>query len=429
MKDKLLSLLKRFGKAFWGSLSHNLGLKLLSLLLAILLWSYVVSSNPSITRTKDINGLTAYLSNESTLNANRLALASDPAEALDGISVRLEVPQSSYALADADNVQVTLDLSSVRAAGAQEVPLRATTTYGRVTRILPESVKLEFETYDSRSVPVNAAVSGEQQENTWYNITRLNPEELVISGPSSVVQTVASAYVYVDVTDREDSYVTAARFVLLDYTGEEIPQTLLSSSSSSITVGVDVYPTRELSISTAIEDVVQGTPAEGYEVTGVTIQPESVTVAADAQLLESLAELLVQPVDVSGASQTFSQRTRIVTLNDFKDISTEQVYVTVNIEEVRASAWTDVNLSFVNRPEGLTCTFTDADFRVLVTGPASRVEALAESGVEAIVDLSDLSAGEYTLPITVDTDLYQGLALEFEPAGVEVSLSAASGME
>ena len=49
MKNKILTLLKRFGKAFWGSLSHNLGLKLLSLLLAILLWSYVVSSNPSIT--------------------------------------------------------------------------------------------------------------------------------------------------------------------------------------------------------------------------------------------------------------------------------------------------------------------------------------------------------------------------------------------
>ena len=237
MKDKFLSLLKRFGKAFWGSLSHNLGLKLLSLLLAILLWSYVVSSNPSITRTKDINGLTAYLGNESTLNANRLALASDPSQALDGISVRLEVPQASYALADAENVQVTVDLSSVRAAGTQEVALRATTSYGRVVSIVPESVKLEFETYDSRSVPVNAAISGEQREDTWYNINRLNPEELVISGPSSVVQTVASAYVYVDVTGRENSYITAARFVLFDYAGEELPQTLLSSSSSSVTVG------------------------------------------------------------------------------------------------------------------------------------------------------------------------------------------------
>ena len=407
MKNKLLTLLKRFGKAFWGSLSHNLGLKLLALLLAILLWSYVVSSNPSITRTKDINGLTAYLSNESTLNANRLALASDPTEALGGISVRLEVPQSSYALANADNVQVTLDLSSVRAAGTQEVPLRATTSYGRVTRIVPDSIKLEFETYDSRSVPVNAAVSGEQTEGMWYNINRLNPEELVISGPSSVVQTVASAYVYADVTGRESSYVTAARFVLLDYSGEEIPQTLLSSSSSSITVGVDVYPTRELPISTAIEDVVQGTPAEGYEVTGVSIQP----------------------VDVEGASQTFSQRTRIVALNDFMDISTEQVYVTVTIEEVRATAWADVELVFTNYPEDMTCTFTDADFRVQVSGPASRVAALEESGVEAVVDLSGLTAGEYTLPISVDETLYPDMTLTFEPANVEVRLDSTSGME
>ena len=429
MKNKLLTLLKRFFRAIWGSLSHNLGLKLLSLLLAILLWSYVVSSNPSITRTKDINGLTAYLTNESTLNANRLALSEDPSEALENISVRLEVPQSSYALASAENVQITLDLSSVRSAGTQEVALSATTTYGRVLKILPESVTLEFEAYDSRSVPVNASVTGEQMENTWYNINRLNPEELVISGPSSVVQTIASAYVYVDVTGRDTSYVTAASFALLDYNGEEVPQTLLSSSSSSVTVGVDVYPTKELPISTDIEDVVQGTPAEGYEVTSVTIQPEAVTVAADQELLDNLTELLIQPVDVSGLSQTFSQRTRIATLTDFQDISTEQVYVTVAIEEIQQSAWAEVNLTFVNIPDDMSCTFTSADFRALITGPASRVQALVESGVEAVVDVSGLSAGEYTLPITVDAELYPGLTLEFEPADVEVHLDATSGME
>lgn len=267
MKSKILAFLKRFAKAFWASLSHNLGLKLLSLLLAVLLWSYVVSSNPSITRTKDINSLTAYLSNESVLNSNRLALASDPSEALENVSVRLEVPQSSYALADAENVQVSVDLSSVRAAGTQEVALRATTTYGRVVTILPETVTLEFEAYDSRSVPLNASITGETMDTMWYNVSRLNPEELVISGPSSVVQTIASAYVYVDVTGRDTSYITAARFTLFDYNGEEIPQTLLSSSSSSVTVGVEVYPTRELPVSNDIADVVQGTPAEGYEVT------------------------------------------------------------------------------------------------------------------------------------------------------------------
>lgn len=429
MKSKILAFLQRFARAFWASLSHNLGLKLLSLLLAVLLWSYVVTSNPSITRSKDINGLTAYLSNESVLNANRLALASDPAEALENVSVRLEVPQASYALADAENVQVSVDLSSVRAAGTQEVALRATTAYGRVVSILPETVTLEFEAYDSRSVPLNASITGGDTDAMWYNVSRLNPQEVVISGPSSVVRTIASAYVYVDVTDREASYITAARFTLVDYSGEEIPQTLLSSSSSSVTVAVDVYPTRELPISDDIGDVVQGVPAEGYEVTSVTIQPQSVTVAADAELLAGLSELLIQPVDVSGASQTFSQRARISSLTDFKNISTEQVYVTVNIEEVRQSAWTSVALTFVNTPEGLNYTYANEDFRVRVTGPASQVEALAESGVQAKVDLSGLSAGEYALPIQVDATLYPDLQFEFEPANVSLWLDDVSSVD
>ena len=401
-------------------------MKLLSLLLAILLWSYVVSSNPSITRTKDINGLTAYLSNESVLNANRLALADDPSDALENISVRLEVPQSSFALANAENVQVTLDLSSVRAAGVQEVALRATTTYGRVLRILPESVTLSFEAYDSRSVPVNTVITGTKQDDMWYDVNRVNPEELVISGPSSVVQTIASANVEVDVTGRESSYVTAARFTLLDYSEQEISQTLLSSASSSITVGVDVYPTRELTVSNEIADVVQGEPAEGYEVTDVIIQPETVTVAADAEVLEGLTELLVQSVDVTGAKQSFSVRARISSLTDFKNVSPEQVYVTVNIAEVTQSSWADVNLTFINYPSDLTCTFTDDDFRALVSGPASQVEAVVESGVEATVDLSGLSEGEYTLPITVDEELYPNLTFSLEPESVSLRLDGSS---
>jgi hypothetical protein len=84
MLRKLFALLKRFLKAFWGSLSHNLGLKLLSLLFAVLLWSYVVSSNPSITRHKLISGIDAYVTNQSVLNAyglaTRLEIAPDEAQ-------------------------------------------------------------------------------------------------------------------------------------------------------------------------------------------------------------------------------------------------------------------------------------------------------------------------------------------------------------
>ena len=62
-----------------GLFSNNLGLKLLSLLLAILLWNYVISSDTSITRPKTIYNVTGYLNGQSTLNGYGLALLDDPA--------------------------------------------------------------------------------------------------------------------------------------------------------------------------------------------------------------------------------------------------------------------------------------------------------------------------------------------------------------
>ena len=80
----------------------------------------------------------------------------------------------------------------MRSAGVQEVPLKASTAYGRVTRIMPESITLAFESLDSRSVPVNAIVSGGKRDDLWYRISRRNPDELTISGASSVVQSIVS---------------------------------------------------------------------------------------------------------------------------------------------------------------------------------------------------------------------------------------------
>ncbi|MBQ3303566.1 MAG: hypothetical protein IJH03_03390, partial [Clostridia bacterium] len=162
MKNKLVQLRERlFASKFYrrsprpvrwiiGSLSNNLGYKLLSLLLAILLWNYVIATNSSITRNKTIYNLTGTVSGLSTLSVNKLALSESPEEALSGITVTVEAPQADYSRVSADNVQVALDLSSVRAVGTQEVPLRATSSYGRVRSISPETLTLSFESLDSR---------------------------------------------------------------------------------------------------------------------------------------------------------------------------------------------------------------------------------------------------------------------------------------
>ena len=402
---------------FWGLLCHNLGIKLISLVLAVLLWNYVVTTDTSITRPKTLTGLTGYVSGQSALYNSGLAMLDNPAESLSSVTVTIEAPQASYSRVTNGTVQVMLDLSNVRTAGTQEVPLRAATTYGRVVDIIPESVSVTFEALDSRSIPVNYQFTGEKSDDYWYSVSRVNPSVLTVSGAASVVRSIANAYVYADVTGLESSTIAALPYTMLDEAGEEIAQGMLNRSTSSISLNLDVTPARSLPVSTDIASVVTGTPAEGYVVHSVTIQPESVTVAAERDLLDGLDALQIEPVSVEGASQSFSARARVSKLTDFKYVSNEQVYVNVTITEETGSGWIeDVGLLFTGVGDGLSVTYEPV--RAHVSGPRSAVEVLMRDGVSAEVDLTGLGAGSHACELIFDAERYPDMTFETEPLRV-----------
>ena len=416
-------------KGFWAMMSRRLWMKLLSLLLAILLWNYVVSSNTSITRTKTLTGLSGYITGQSTLTTYELALLAPPEDALSDITVQMDVAQSQYSQVSADNVQVTLDLSSVRAAGTQQVPLRATSAYGRVTNIIPESVTLTFETLDSRLIPVNVETTGQQDARDWYySVNRTNPTAVTVSGAASVVRSISQARVYVDVTGARESYNGAESFVLLDYDGNEVDQSMLNRSVTSVTVMMDVYPKKEIPISSDVEDVITGRVADGYVITDITIQPESITVAADQSLLDGINELLIEPINVEGQSQSMIARASIALLSDFRNVSAEQVYVNITVAEEDVSEWVANNvLTFVGKADNLQLEWQRSDIQVRVTGPRSTVAALQENGVPITVDLTGLGAGEHVCPLILPNENYPGVT--FEPETPEITITLAETPE
>ena len=401
------------------SLANNLGLKLLSLLLAILLWNYVITNNTNITRNKTVYNLTGTVSGQSALTANRLALTESPESALSGISVTVKAPQAYYSRVSTDNVMVTLDLSSVRNPGTQEVPLRATCGYGDVLSISPETLTLTFERLDSRNVAVNCAVTGEMS-GYWYNVSRSNPSVLTISGAASVVQSIASARVTADVRGMTASTISALPYVLLDASGKEISQDMLNCSTSSISVSLDIYPCRDIPVSTDAQSIITGTPADGYRLQFITVQPETVQVAAEQELLDSLTELVIEPVSVEGASQSFSAKSTVTLLSDFKNVSSEQVYVNVTIAEETIDAVVDnVRVIFVGKAEDLVASYDKLS--VQVTGTRSAVEALQAEGMSVTVDLTDLEAGYYLLPPRINAEDYPDMEMISEVVSVTLT--------
>lgn len=107
-KNDLREALKQIGRTIRESATRHVGVKILSIILAIFLWAYVVSSDTSITRSKVLSGVGVQLTGQTILQRNNLALLTDVTSQLASISVEVEVSQSNYALVSSSNVDVVL---------------------------------------------------------------------------------------------------------------------------------------------------------------------------------------------------------------------------------------------------------------------------------------------------------------------------------
>ena len=420
---KFLSILKKALQRFWSILAHNLGWKILSVVCAMFLWSYIISVDSSITSVKTLANVQVVTSGLTILQSRDLALLTD-VSTLDPVHVRVEASQSSYSRVTNDTVHVELDLSQITKAGVQQVDLVGVTAYGKVVQITPSSVEVTIESRGSRYVPVNVEFTGDVQDDLWYNISRTNPSQVLVSGPSSLLQTVASARVQIDVTDRTASYDRSAPLTLLDEQGNEIGSAL-TASPSFIMMSIDVYPKAQLSVNTNIDTATVGTLPEGYEITGIDVQPETITVAGEQSLLDELDELSFVPISVDGYTSSFTAVSTINTLRDLRYISSEQVTVTVHIAETTLTdSFQGLPISVRGKGGEDTVTISIGKADVRLSGPYTLVNKLTEDDVNLYVDVTGLEKGQYELPVSVAIDGgdVSNITVETDPAVVTVTI-------
>ncbi len=421
---KLLSILKTVLARLVKSLSHNLLWKIVSVVCALFLWSYIISVDSTITSIKTLANVPIVTSGLTVLQSRDLALLTD-VSTLESVHARVETSQANYAHVTADTVRAELDLSQITKAGVHRVELSGVTSYGKVVQLSPSSVEVVIESRGSRYVPVNVELTGELQDTLWYSVTRTNPAQVLVSGPSSLLQTVASARVQVDVTGQTASYDRSAPLTLLDGQGNEIGSAL-TASPSFIMMSLDVYPKVQLSVSSNAETATVGTLPEGYELAGIDVQPEVITVAGEQSLLEVLEELTFDPINLDGRTSSFTSIATINALRDMRYVSSEQVTVTVYIvESTLTDSFQSLPITVRGRSAQTNVTLSVSSGDVRLSGPYSLVNRLTEADVNLSVDVTGLELGQYDLPvaIAVDGGDVSALACEIDPPTIAVEIT------
>ena len=193
-------------------------------------------------------------------------------------------------------------------------------------------------------------------------------------------------------------------------------------------VNFEIYPKIELAVNDRIETATIGTLPEGYQISGIEVQPDVITLAGDPTLLSELDAMSFEPVDVTDRVSSFSTVAALNKLKDIRYMSSEQVNVTVLIDEIETSAtMTGVPLTARGVQAGRTVSFSSENVDVRVTGAYSNVYSVVMSDIQAYVDVSGLAAGEYTLPVTLLCDSHSDLYLESDPPTVTVTIAGTPG--
>ena len=166
---------------------------------------------------------------------------------------------------------------------------------------------------------------------------------------------------------------------------------------------------------------LSGKPAAGSQIARTIARPENVSVSGPAEEVRRLTAVETLPVDFDEKRGVDKRTVRLSTDGKPLSIMPEQVEVSVTLEEEEASRdFTDISVRAKDFKGGYTVV--PAAISLRLAGAKSVIDKLELSGEEVYLDLKGLSAGEHTLPLSLE--LPAGVrVLEQKPARVKVRIT------
>jgi len=327
---------------------------------------------------------------------------------------------------DSSTFEASIDLNNVQPTGAAvsvDVSVEATDDRIQVLDFEPRAISVTLDRLGSREVPIEAVLQP-LPSGLDAGDPILEEETAIVSGPESVVSMIVKVQAEVPVDATGVDVNELIPLIPVDAQGNRFGQAeRLEVDPALVRVRVPVFTDRRTK-SLPVTPVVTGTPAAGFEVASVTVDPPVVNVEGDANDLAGLERLDTAPVIVTGASSEVTQEVGLALPPGVQALGPGTVEVTVNLRPVNATRTYEAGLVLVGeRPDRRYELSTD---RVLVTvaGSVAELDRLGSTSLTLTVDVTGLDPGTHS--VAVSANLTTGLSLiDVSPNPVEVTVSIA----
>lgn len=404
-------------------LINNLGLKILSILLAAFIWLVVVNvSNPEVTRSKEVQ---LEIDNEQVL------LAADRTYEVSGkgtVTVTYDVRTRDEYKIRATDFKASVDLAELYdVTGSVPVKVEVLNNKELLSNAAakPGVVRVDTEELQTKEFAVNKMTTGETEEGYAPNSITTTPEKVTVSGPMSQVGLISFVGVQIELDGLSEDKSGTGPLEFYDSNGSEL--SLGDNVSANITeIAYHVVINRVKKVSLDFE--VAGTVAHGYQYAGVECSTKTVSVAGLKTNLASFNKITV-PSSVLNIDGATADKVVTVDLRQYlpegvEIVQSEQPEIEVRLKVERLSTrvfhLTKDEIAMTGVSDTNNYTLNPERIDVTMRGLGEDLDSLTAKDLKASLDVTGLASGMHKGTLTfAKSDVFSMVSYTDFEVGVE----------
>ena len=313
-----------------------------------------------------------------------------------------------------------IDLAGVEpGGGAISVPVHVDSIDDRISVYgsEPDRVTINLDKLDRRTVPVKVPQVA-APEGTELGPTTVEPTEVQITGPASVLSQVVEARANVLIQAGVD-VDQDVNLIPVDALGDAVAQVNVVPATARVTI--PVFSNKE-SRTLTISPLVTGAPAAGFALADAIADPLVVTVEGDIDDIGPLVSIDTAPVSINGLSSGATLETTLALPARVVALDVQTVRVAITLRPVTATRNYSVGIELKGaRPDRVYATSTDR-VQLTVGGSVADLDRLEGATLVVTLDVTELAPGTST--VAVSADLPAGVAfVGASPATIRVTVT------
>ena len=386
----------------------------LALVMAIVLWAYVLASDNQAS-TNTLRNIPITFANMETLTENNLVVLETER---DTVNITFSGQRTALNKVKAENFKVIADLEGLKK-GENVVRLRVVGPDNvTVESMSVQKIAVTIDDLVSVKKPVETQIINQNSDDSEPYIVQLSQDAVVVEGAASLVNKVTRLMAYVD-AEKVENEMKALTIALgpVDKHAQKVEGVTLATDKVSVTAVMLNKKTVTLSV-----------PVIGQEHDNLDISyqvPRTITIKGTDAALAAISEVLCETVDLSRVYDD-TQITLQPILRDGVTVATDSgnlfCSVTVKGAETATFTFSESDIIIEGVTEGLVPVVEDAVIQVAASGKTSVIETLTKEDFTLTASVADLTAGTHSVRLVCSTE--KELAdLTYEPREINITIS------